>query len=54
MSEPTKAKAQEKLATFHKVKIGYPDTWKDYSALDIKTILIGQISNVPMNGDMPR
>ena len=35
MSEPTKAKAQEKLATFH-VKIGYPDTWKDYSALDIK------------------
>ena len=31
----TKAKAQEKLATFN-VKIGYPDTWKDYSALDIK------------------
>lgn len=35
MSEPTKAKALEKLATFH-VKIGYPDTWKDYSALEIK------------------
>ncbi|WP_294474214.1 M13 family metallopeptidase [uncultured Bacteroides sp.] len=35
MSEPTKVKALEKLATFH-VKIGYPDTWKDYSALDIK------------------
>ncbi|MBQ8225603.1 MAG: M13 family metallopeptidase [Bacteroides sp.] len=35
MSEETKAKAQEKLATFH-VKIGYPDTWKDYSTLDIK------------------
>ena len=34
MSEPTKAKAQEKLATFH-VKIGYPDTWKDYSALEM-------------------
>lgn len=35
MSEPTKVKALEKLATFH-VKIGYPDKWKDYSALDIK------------------
>lgn len=35
MSEPTKEKALEKLATFH-VKIGYPETWKDYSALDIK------------------
>ncbi len=42
MSEPTKAKAQEKLATFH-VKIGYPDTWKDYSALDIeKRFLLGK------------
>lgn len=35
MSEETKVKAQEKLSTFH-VKIGYPDTWKDYSALEIK------------------
>ena len=35
MSEPTKEKALEKLATFH-VKIGYPDKWKDYSALEIK------------------
>ena len=35
MSEPTKEKALEKLATFH-VKIGYPDRWKDYSALEIK------------------
>ncbi|MBQ8502293.1 MAG: M13 family metallopeptidase [Bacteroides sp.] len=35
MSDETKAKAQEKLATFH-VKIGYPDVWKDYSTLDIK------------------
>lgn len=35
MSEETKAKALEKLAAFH-VKIGYPDTWKDYSNLDIK------------------
>lgn len=35
MSDETKEKAQEKLATFH-VKIGYPDKWKDYSSLEIK------------------
>lgn len=35
MSEETKAKALEKLAAFH-VKIGYPDKWRDYSALEIK------------------
>ncbi|MDE7006371.1 MAG: M13 family metallopeptidase [Alistipes sp.] len=34
MSDETKARAQEKLATFT-VKIGYPDKWKDYSTLDI-------------------
>ena len=34
MSDATKAKAHEKLATFA-VKIGYPDKWKDYSALTI-------------------
>ena len=34
MSAETKAKAHEKLNTFH-VKIGYPDTWQDYSALTI-------------------
>lgn len=34
MSEETKAKAREKLSTF-KVKIGYPDKWKDYSEIDI-------------------
>ena len=32
MSDSTKVKALEKLATFH-VKIGYPDNWKDYSTL---------------------
>ena len=32
MSDETKAKAQHKLATV-KVKVGYPDIWKDYSAL---------------------
>ena len=35
MSEPTKEKALEKLAAF-RVKIGYPDKWKDYSNLEIK------------------
>ena len=35
MSDSTKLVAKEKLATFH-VKVGYPDTWKDYSNLDIK------------------
>lgn len=34
MSDQTKAKAQEKLAAFY-VKVGYPDKWRDYSALDI-------------------
>jgi putative endopeptidase len=34
MSESTKAKAHEKLSTFT-VKIGYPDKWKDYSAIQI-------------------
>lgn len=34
MSDATKAKAQEKLASFT-VKIGYPDKWKDYTTLAI-------------------
>ncbi len=34
MSEPTKEKALEKLSTF-RVKIGYPDKWRDYSKLNI-------------------
>jgi putative endopeptidase len=34
MSAPTKARAQTKLAAFTK-KIGYPDKWEDYSALQI-------------------
>ncbi len=32
MSEATKAKALEKLATFNP-KVGYPDKWKDYSSV---------------------
>lgn len=34
MSDETKAKALEKLDAFT-IKIGYPDTWRDYTALDI-------------------
>lgn len=34
MSDTTKMKALDKLSTF-RVKIGYPDKWKDYSSLDI-------------------
>jgi putative endopeptidase len=35
MSPATKAQAQAKLKGFT-VKIGYPDKWRDYSALDVK------------------
>ena len=35
MSEATKKAALEKLATF-RPKIGYPDKWRDYSALDVR------------------
>ena len=34
MSDETKVKAQEKLSKFS-VKIAYPDTWKDYSKLQL-------------------
>lgn len=34
MSDATKAKAREKLAAFT-VKIGYPDKWRDYTALNV-------------------
>ncbi len=35
MSEATKVEALKKLAAF-RPKIGYPDKWRDYSALDVK------------------
>ena len=35
MSDATKAQAQVKLAAFRQ-KIGYPETWRDYSKLEIK------------------
>jgi putative endopeptidase len=34
MSDETKLKAQDKLASMN-VKIGYPDTWKDFTNLEI-------------------
>ncbi|HVY82089.1 MAG TPA: M13 family metallopeptidase [Steroidobacteraceae bacterium] len=36
MTEATKKAALEKLATF-RPKIGYPDKWRDYSALEIRS-----------------
>ena len=36
MSQATKVKAQDKLSKF-KVKIAYPDTWRDYSELRMET-----------------
>ena len=38
MSDETKVKALEKLNAIT-IKIGYPDTWRDYTALDIDTSL---------------
>lgn len=35
MSDETRAAALEKLGTF-RAKIGYPDVWRDYSALEIR------------------
>ncbi|MDQ3606979.1 MAG: peptidase M13, partial [Gemmatimonadota bacterium] len=36
MGPETKAEAQAKLARFN-VKIGYPDRWRDYSALEVRS-----------------
>ena len=43
MSAPTKTRAREKLAAFTK-KIGYPDKWEDFSAL--------QVGNGPFASDV--
>ncbi|KUJ61092.1 endothelin-converting protein [Flavobacteriaceae bacterium CRH] len=40
MSDATKAKAIEKLNKIT-IKVGYPDKWKDYSALEIKSVAEG-------------
>lgn len=44
MSDTTKAFAQEKLASI-KIKIGYPDKWRDYSNLNIDKSL-GFVTNI--------
>ena len=50
MSEATKVKALEKLAKFTP-KIGYPDKWRDYSALEIKADdLIGNLQRIAAFG----
>ena len=43
MSEETRKRAEDKLATFV-AKIGYPDKWKDYSALTVsRDDLVGNV-----------
>ena len=50
MSEATKAKALEKLGKFTP-KIGYPDKWRDYSSLVIKSDdLIGNLQRIAAFG----
>jgi putative endopeptidase len=45
MTPATRAKAQEKLRHFT-VKVGYPDQWRDYSALEIRRDdLLGDVKN---------
>jgi putative endopeptidase len=45
MTEETRAKALEKLKHFT-VKVGYPDQWRDYSALQIRRDdLVGNVKN---------
>ena len=53
MSDETKARAHEKLSTFH-VKIGYPDVWRDYSALEInpdESYLVNALRAVEFEND---
>ncbi len=46
MSDSTKTKALEKLNAFTK-KIGYPDSWKDYSSIDIEPdSLVNNLHNI--------
>jgi predicted metalloendopeptidase len=36
MTAETRQKALVKLAAFNRQKVGYPDTWKDYAAVEVK------------------
>jgi predicted metalloendopeptidase len=50
MSPATRAQAKEKLAAYQ-VKIGYPDKWRDYSALTVSpTDLVGNMMRVSRFG----
>ena len=46
MSAETKKRALEKLATFNP-KVGYPDRWKDYSAVPISRVRTGTTCRRP-------
>ncbi len=51
MSAPTKAEAEKKLATFRN-KIGYPDLWRDYSAVTVdRDDRLGNVSRVSLFED---
>jgi putative endopeptidase len=46
MTEETKARALEKLGQF-RAKVGYPDRWRDYTGLDIRSDdLVGNLARV--------
>lgn len=47
MGPVTKEKALEKLSKF-KVKIGYPDKWKDYSSLEVTNSLYNNVQNLAL------
>lgn len=47
MSDDTKTKALEKLSKF-KVKIGYPDKWKDYSKLEVGNSLFENVKRLQL------
>ncbi|ETX27070.1 M13 family metallopeptidase [Roseivivax isoporae] len=44
LSEPTRAAAAEKLDAFT-IRVGYPDTWLDYSGVEIGSDLVANVDN---------
>lgn len=52
MSEDTRLRALEKLGSFTP-KIGYPDTWRDYSSLEIVAGDLVATSAVPVTTRSP-
>ncbi|MFP7697052.1 M13 family metallopeptidase [Trueperella sp. LYQ143] len=45
MTDETREKALAKLSTF-RTKIGYPDSWRDYSALEASDSLMSNVRNI--------